>query len=391
MRSILTILFLTIPISLGIWININTMTYLIPLYEQFKEDNALAGYNFHQVPDGLNNYRSAQLPPELLDYVIKKYGIKNVIRLNGDGHDARHRRTDVEVPSETEKATCEKNGCVFNKVSSHRGYVPGQGYTESIKQVNSIMSKGNTLIHCAHGADRTGGMVAAWLKNSGKMTDLNQLWDYTTSKNSWLSLIKNGGFWKGYHKYADGFFPVDKLCSIKGICAPGTTKQTTNQSQIQSAPGNAVLVGGLDYRAGDYKIDKQVELLKSGYGSSKTVQGFRYNTATSKVINFLSQNPKVPIFLFSAGCVKARDLAKSEFVDKSRIYIIEPYGVDANTRKIIQDAVSLGVPASNVFVGSSQARGANIVSGASSSGSNIHWGAVTSVGRLVADRETKGQ
>jgi hypothetical protein len=45
-------------------------------------------YNFHQIPDGKNNFRSAQLPAEELAAVIKKYNIKNVIRLNGDGNDS---------------------------------------------------------------------------------------------------------------------------------------------------------------------------------------------------------------------------------------------------------------------------------------------------------------
>lgn len=380
MKFTLTVLLVLIPFSLGILININTMAYLIPLYEQFKEDNALSGYNFHQVPDGLNNYRSAQLPPDLLQYVIKKYGIKRVIRLNGDGHDARHRRNDVEVPIETEKETCERNSCVFNKVSSHRGYVPGQGYTESIKQVNSIMSQGNTLIHCAHGADRTGGMVAAWLKASGKMTDPKQLWDYTTSKNGWLNLIKSGGFWKGYHKYTDGFYPLDKLCSEQGVCATGSQPSSSQPSGTVKA----ILVGGLDYRAGDKKIDQQVKLLNAGLGINEAdIKGFRYNTSTSTILEFLKANPKVPVFLFSAGCVKAYDVAMSEFSDKNKIYVIEPYGVSAKTASLIRNTVAAGMPAANVFVGSSKATGAGIVPGCSNSNSKSgHWGALTSVGAM---------
>ena len=71
---------------------------------------------------------------------------------------------------------------------------------------------------------------------------------------------------------------------------------------------DAVLVGGLDYRSSDFPVDQQVELLKKGFGSDKNIKGFRYNAYTSDVLNFMSQNPGIPVFLFSAGCTKASDL-----------------------------------------------------------------------------------
>ena len=145
---------------------------------------------------------------------------------------------------------------------------------------------------------------------------------------------------------------------------------------------DAVLVGGLDYRSSDFPVDQQVELLKKGFGSDKNIKGFRYNASTSDVLNFMSQNPGIPVFLFSAGCTKASDLSKSPNVDKDKLYIIEPYAVSDTTKSIVRSAVANGVPSSNVYVGDSQGRGQGIVDGSSSSNSSSHFGALTTVGSM---------
>lgn len=145
---------------------------------------------------------------------------------------------------------------------------------------------------------------------------------------------------------------------------------------------DAVLVGGLDYRSSDFPIDQQVELVKKGFGSDKNIKGFRYNASTSDVLNFMSQNPGIPVFLFSAGCTKANDLSKSPNVDKDKLYIIEPYAVSDTTKSIVRSAVANGVPSTNVYVGGSQGRGQGIVDGSSSSNSSSHFGALTTVGSM---------
>ena len=157
-------------------------------------------------------------------------------------------------------------------------------------------------------------------------------------------------------------------------------KDEKSDTKIQST-GNydAILVGGLDYRKGDYPIDKQVEKLKKNY--SGNVKGFRYNTETSTILNFLKSNTNVSVFLFSAGCNKAKDIAKSGHVDLNKIYIIEPYAVNGNSS--VSGAVNNGVPAKHVFVGDSKARGKGVVSGAVSSQSSSHWGALEGIGKLI--------
>jgi len=169
------------------------------------------------------------------------------------------------------------------------------------------------------------------------------------------------------------------------------TNNLVNNTQAVSSPNtspgsniayDAVLVGGLDYRPGDYSISEQVNLLKKGLGTNKNVKGFRYNTPITDVIKFVNQNPNIPIFLFSAGCTQSEGLSKNPNVDKKKLYIIEPYASSAKTTSIVRLAVANGVPANNVFVGNSQPRGKGVVSGASDSNSSSHFGALTSVGAL---------
>jgi len=137
---------------------------------------------------------------------------------------------------------------------------------------------------------------------------------------------------------------------------------------------DAVLIGGLDYRPSDYKIDQQVQLLKKTYGSSKNVKGFRYNTPTSVILEFLSKNPKIDVYMFSAGCSKAEEISKSPHINPSRVFIIEPHGPSA--KQIVVNAVKNGIPAKNVYVGSGFSRGEGIVPGESKSNSPLHWGAL---------------
>ena len=190
-----------------------------------------------------------------------------------------------------------------------------------------------------------------------------------------------------YH-LKDGNHRANLLNLLHSSVVPAIIKEnmsSLNESDagIQSGAGvDAILVGGLDYRSSDYPISQQVEILKKGFGGNKNVKGFRYNTSTSEILNFLNKNPKVPIFLFSAGCTKAKELSNSSNVDKSKLFIIEPFASSEKTKSIVQSAVNNGVPSSNVYVGGSSGRGSGVVDGTSSSNSSSHWGALTKVGSM---------
>ncbi len=187
-------------------------TSRISLNPEIEDPKLSKDFNFHLIPDGKNNFRSAQILEKDLEYVINKYGIKNIIRMNADGVDSKHRSAYPETSMATEQRICEKLGCKYYFINSHEGYVKNKGYVGSLNKAIPILKQGNTLIHCAHGADRTGGIVGGYLKNMGYMTNLDQLWNYTTQYNIWMYLIsKNKFFGSGYDKYADTFYPIDLL------------------------------------------------------------------------------------------------------------------------------------------------------------------------------------
>ena len=150
-------------------------------------------FNFHLIPDGKDtNYRSAQLPMKHLKDMYIKYGIKRVIRLNGDGKDAKHHLLNKPVTIQQERDLCKEIGCEFHKLSA----------TKDQEKINQLLAQGNTLIHCAHGADRTGGAVGGYLydtKVNSSLSTTDAIWKYTTQYNNWNSMAKNRP-----KKFADG-------------------------------------------------------------------------------------------------------------------------------------------------------------------------------------------
>lgn len=204
-----------------------------------------SNFNLHKIPDNLNNYRSNQIPVRIkadgtlegpYPEIIKKYGIKTIIRMNGDGSDGRASRKWPITTIATEKKMCEILGCTFYYINAHGPIEPGNGYQQTNKKIVEILKQGNTLIHCAHGADRTGGHVGGYLKKMGIMTDIDQIWDYTVSKNSWMYYIKQGKFFgSGYDKYANIFYPESLLAQK---FANGVAEKKKSESTPTPTPSN---------------------------------------------------------------------------------------------------------------------------------------------------------
>ena len=103
----------------------------------------------------------------------------------------------------------------FVWVNAHEGYRPGEGYVQSMNKVLPYLEDGNTLIHCTAGKDRTGFMVARYLKDIGYngWSD-EELYDYTVAFNSWerKGYICNA---TGYSKYMEGFYTIENWCRAK--------------------------------------------------------------------------------------------------------------------------------------------------------------------------------
>jgi hypothetical protein len=147
---------------------------------------------------------------------------------------------------------------------------------------------------------------------------------------------------------------------------------------------DALLIGGLDTRRGDYQINQQINLLKSSFGQTKKIKGLRYNTSPSEVKKILDENPGIYVFMFSAGCNLALDVVNNKNVSKSKVFIIEPYAASKTTSAIVRSAVSSGIPKKNVFVGPNQYRGLGVVSGAISTKEGLsHWQALSDIGNRI--------
>lgn len=167
--------------------------------------------NFAIIPGGRDNYRTDQPTLKEFDYIFEKYPkIKNVIRMNGE------EGTGVSV--EAERRLVEDSGRNFIYKSAHQGYVSGEGYTKSIDEMVPYLIKGNTLIHCTHGADRTGYIVAKYLQDIDfKKWSKEELYQYTIEYNRWNKglLCRPGSNW-GYLKYLEGFYPIKEWCEANG-------------------------------------------------------------------------------------------------------------------------------------------------------------------------------
>ena len=186
------------------------------LWRHFKKRRDLGGpiddkdlpKNFARIPGGKNNFRSDQPSLKELRYIFDKFPrIKYVIRMNGE--------ESTGVPIDDERRVSEEYGKKFMFMSAHKGYVKGKGYTESLNNMLPYLKKGNTYIHCTHGADRTGYVVAKYLQDIGfRNWNKEQLWDYTIGYNSWHSskLICKPGSNLGYIKYMEAFYPLPEWC-----------------------------------------------------------------------------------------------------------------------------------------------------------------------------------
>jgi len=178
-------------------------------------------YQLQQFDSSNNNWRSSQPTAAQLEWLINTHSIDTVIRLNGN---------EGKLTLGEEKLICDRLDVTFNEgtssfIDSHSGYQKGKGYVGTISTVLPILARGNCLIHCRAGADRTGYLVAAYLKARG-CSDIETLWDYTISFNSWsgetgpicrpdLHPDRNGSPNRGYIKYLEGFYPMKHWCRAR--------------------------------------------------------------------------------------------------------------------------------------------------------------------------------
>jgi protein tyrosine/serine phosphatase len=222
-----------------------------------KDETLSKEFNFHLIPDGKNNYRSAQIPVTLngkdyLSELIDKYRIKTIIRFNGDGRDSRHYSTHPMTTIQSEKNLAESKGVKFFKLSS----------TKDQDKVNSLLSQGNVLIHCAHGADRTGGNVGGYLYQNG-WGDTKKIWDYTTNYNGWNRMLMSNP--KLF--VMTGFLPQAQKFGVKDLEQAidlANNKKTITKGKNTISQGKNIIIGDSQVPYVDMNTTKASRLTKSG-------------------------------------------------------------------------------------------------------------------------------
>ena len=165
--------------------------------QEFVRINNLP-HNFDTVPGGNNVFRSSQPSISQLRDILNSYDINVVIRMNAE--------EGTGVSTSSEKQLVESMGKKYVWVNAHLGYVKGKGYTKSLDTLQPYLHNGNVLIHCAHGADRTGYQVAKYIQDNLGW-DRKELWYYTIKYNNWEKSIPRGE--TGYIKYMEAFYPYD--------------------------------------------------------------------------------------------------------------------------------------------------------------------------------------
>lgn len=154
--------------------------------------------NFDKVPGDDNIYRSNQPSLKQLEKMITHYKIKRVIRMNA--------KEDTNVTPDQERKLVESLGAEYYYVNAHKGYKKGKGYVKSLDEIQPLLKKGDALIHCTHGADRTGYQVGKYLMDKLGWSR-KKVWNYTIKYNNWEKYIPNGN--QEYIKYLEGFYPYD--------------------------------------------------------------------------------------------------------------------------------------------------------------------------------------
>lgn len=106
------------------------------------------------VPDLV--YRSGQISPRMIEPTLRRLGIKVVIVLFQ--HVATRETHVAEVKA------CEKLGIEVVRIPmGGRGTDPMEKYAEAIERIHRAVEEGTPLlIHCSAGAQRTGGIIAAY-------------------------------------------------------------------------------------------------------------------------------------------------------------------------------------------------------------------------------------
>jgi len=234
-----------------------------------------------------------------------------------------------------------------------------------------------------------GGDIFVHLKEGGQWIYYEEFdgsgWE-VRERNEQDNVIRKYGF-DGDDHFDEIVKPIN-LSGLNNLDSEGNERVNEDYENIDMIGDDeelikvdVILMGGLDYRKGDFKVNEQVTLLKSNLPDKKIV-GYRY-VDIDGVLSEMSKNPSAYVVLFSAGCSYASIISK-QIINKNRLFIVEPYALSKNTVNSVKNAVSNGVPSKNVVTGPIVSRGSGVVNGSTKTPEGIdHWGSLKYVGKLI--------
>jgi len=149
---------------------------------------------------------------------------------------------------------------------------------------------------------------------------------------------------------------------------------------------NVIFVSGLHNRSTDLSVKEQTKRVSDNLKINADVEGYSH-TDSENALRALESEPNSYVLLFSAGCAYSEKFArKLKSLNKSlnNLYVIEPH---SSAKQSVTSAVKLGLPESNVWVGSYAAAGLGIVSNPTSTKKTgcdrPHWCAINQVARQL--------
>lgn len=177
-----------------------------------------------------------------------------------------------------------------------------------------------------------------------------------------------------------------KTDSISDDTISDTENDTENNSSEKEA-GKILFLGGLDDKIGYKKLSQQENLIKKGLRIKMDIDSFRYTNSTG-ILNAIKNNPTSYIILFSAGAKHSESIAKEVLKnngDLKKLYIIEPYNDYSYTFNSVNNAVKLGVPDKNVWVGNKKSVGLGIIENPKKTPKCLpfHWCSLTEFGKFI--------
>jgi protein tyrosine/serine phosphatase len=121
--------------------------------------------NFHEVIPG-QLYRSGQLDEAQLDVVAHKYGIRTIINLRDEKHGDWYRQ---------EQAAASQNNIRLVDYPLNAGRIVSNATATELAEIMRTAEK-PILIHCEHGANRTGLASAIYVGAVAKRSELFSDW-----------------------------------------------------------------------------------------------------------------------------------------------------------------------------------------------------------------------